>query len=250
MSNAFACSECSKTFKHRTNLSRHSRKQHPIKPLTSSLSKPTSKCGECGQVLLSESALASHKSLFHSLSTSSDSASTLSSYIEAFRVFHSKAALSEKSISDVCNDVVFLINFAQSYGILSEPPTISSLFRNEGKLDALIQQIEVEYSGRGARGYALFLGLTKMLEYERLASPNTTEEEVLFARQERILDRARLPWARLRNRKTTIAHHAKNVSSSEKWLSAEDIKILSKDVTTQLDQLDALISTSPSDARR
>ena len=242
------------TFSFATNRTRHLKQQHPsATPLISSSDQPKYECRFCQLLLLNNDDLARHIGETHSSSSSAAVMSTpvisiaVDDDIVLLRLCHSKATTSAKSLDSLASDARFILSLAKSKQLVSKP-LIASLF-TECKLEQVISLLETAYSTKSGRGYALLLTLSKMFEYFS-CQPSCVLTEAEISKSNRLLERARLPMAKMRKRKTLVSHNEKNLSTSEKWLTHDDMSALAKTITQQLNELDSSASASLQHARR
>lgn len=224
--------------------------KHPV----SSEAIPTKvqqyECRFCKQSFLNDEDLSNHIGREHSSSSSSIVA--VNAYnnedeMAMLRKFHAKSTDSAKSLNTLISDAICILNFATEQQFISKP-SVASLF-TEGKIEQLISYVETQYVSKSARSYSLLLTLTKMLEaYSCQPDCNISEQSI--TKSMRLLEHARLPLSKQKKKKTINSHNEKNISTSRKWLSSEDIIKLSQDITAQLNELDFSASASFQHARR
>lgn len=241
----FPCSSCKKSFSFKTNLRRHVKRVHKTSAEESGQSSAS--CASSSSNSSSSSSNSSSRSM-------SSASSPIDIYLAALKEFGSLSSNSEKSIGTLVTDAQFVINIARTAGIIDSDNKFDALFTVAGKMEHLVKEIAGQYKDRPSRGYSLLLAATKMVQHHQYNNDGLDEsassDSILTLKLLRVLDRARLPFANFRNKNVEINHNSKNLSNSERWLSEDDLRVLSRDLSTKLDDLDMKVSTSAADARR
>lgn len=150
------CTQCTKSFTFRTNLTRHVKRVHSASPSVHSASPSVDNfrvshsssieasrssglfssssdqffCQFCGEQVITAAALSKHEALLHRTGATGTIASSptsgvpnpISEYCSRFRTYLERTSTSHKTVNTLVSDANFLLTFAVHSGIVSSAP--------------------------------------------------------------------------------------------------------------------------------
>jgi hypothetical protein len=255
---SFPCTECSKVFKKKSNLKRHSVTHKPQDQRKSFF------CDACCKSFLHQK----HKCKKGGMTTSTiivdTIGSVLGSSLEArLKAYFVSTTASIKTVEQSVQDIKFTLKMATQHSLIlrSALPLneLDIIFESNGCLKQIIKLIQQQYPiSQGSRGYALVAAVGKLLDFfvmEAEEDLDVTDEDrqkkqLCWSRNESLIRFAKKKLAKIKKEDNQVAHTQKNSSSSDKWLSLNQVQHLARELQSQMKQLDEGEDTTVALARQ